>query len=210
MRFTASNTQEVEISNVDFKNGNASNSSSDNNRGGMIYATGAKKLVIRNCTFTDCITWMPGECKPEYDGKYYGGTIYLEYVGEVIIENCTFKNTKTPGSEGSFKGGFIYIGNGCTKITIKDSSFENGRSRHAGAINICSSTMEITGCTFKNNRASYNGGAVNFSAGTKLTISGCTFSGNRCGGDSSNDIYKSSSSGTLIYNGSSYSGEEFF
>ncbi|MEG0722188.1 MAG: hypothetical protein RR446_10645, partial [Lachnospiraceae bacterium] len=128
-------------------------------------------------------TWMPKIIRHE---KYTGGMIQLDgtamemnhltldgngekvtandamikniHPGEnpVTIQNCTFENAKSSGA-----GGAIYQYYG-TKFKISDSIFRNNTASYGGSIAQSESRadIEVTGCTFTENTASNEGGAI--------------------------------------------------
>ena len=95
--------------------------------------------------------------KPKYGGAINAGS---NVNIDVLVNNCTFANINSTS-----RGGAIYAATVKGKLTIKDSKFYNIDSGSWGAITIASSsqgdglTVDISGSTFENNKAS-NGAAL--------------------------------------------------
>ena len=84
----------------------------------------------------------------------------------VEILNCIFdKNIAIPSSIVKEFGGRISSGGALSifnshAVAIRNCSFYDNAAKDGGSISILSSTVEISGCIFKRNNASINGGAI--------------------------------------------------
>ena len=108
----------------------------------------------------------------------------------VVLKNITFINAK------SGFGGAVYAGFN-SNITIIDSTFINCSANFGGALTILSSNADITGCSFINNHATYDGGAI-FSMYGILNLTDNTFTGNSA--NRAGAVYSSLNNLTLINN----------
>ena len=125
------------------------------NNGGAIVSRGANNLKIIDSTFINC-------------RANYGGAIRIQDNSrELLIENCTFKNNVA-----SQDGGAISRYES-SSVDIINSNFEGNTAQWGGAIYLKYTDGTISNCTFKNNHASVDSGAV---SGGVLTY--CTFIGN--------------------------------
>lgn len=99
------------------------------------------------------------------DAIAYGGAIYVDSL-DVLLDNLDF-NDNMPTTQ----CGAIYVHekstyNMITNVTINNSRFNNNRVggtySYGGAISVMflRNTIEIENCTFKNNAAKIQGGAV--------------------------------------------------
>ena len=135
-------------------------SATDN--GGAIVSRGANNLKIIDSTFINC-------------RANYGGAIrILDNSRELLIDNCTFKNNVA-----SQDGGAISRYES-SSVDIINSNFEGNTAPWGGAVYLKYTDGTVSNCTFKNNHASFDSGAV---SGGVLTY--CTFIGNTaddCGG----------------------------
>ena len=123
--------------------------------GGAIVSRGANNLKIIDSTFINC-------------RANYGGAIrILDNSRELLIENCTFKNNVA-----SQDGGAISRYES-SSVDIINSNFEGNSAQWGGAIYLKYTDGKLSNCTFKNNHASVDSGAV---SGGVLTY--CTFIGN--------------------------------
>jgi predicted outer membrane repeat protein len=106
------------------------------------------------------------------NGAYSALSVYDPTAADTLIDRCRFVDNDA-------EYGAITIRNG--HLTIRDSYFENNNSNFGsgGAVNAqfrANSTMELTGCEFRNNTATNSGGAIYAEGGTLLVD--CTFTGN--------------------------------
>lgn len=155
---------------------NRANGTEDNDKdgGGAIYNGSAV-----NCIFTKNIS------------NYYGGAIY----GDSAI-NCTFIENRATNY-----GGAISNGN-AENCTFTNNSAKNGGAINWGSAKYCNFTDNkaitlsnsdggaiyrigvngydgyVINCTFTNNRAAYQGGALFGQPGMELTVENCTFINN--------------------------------
>ena len=136
--------KDVTLSNLKMKHNSTTYS------GGALYVVGTG-LALQNCTFENNIA------------KGHGGAIGISGASVVTCENCTF-----PNNTGS-NGGAIRIDADCNAIfTSCDFLGNNGKS--GGAICAAGATS-FENCTFTENTASDDGGAV---------WNAATFSADRC------------------------------
>lgn len=122
------------------------------------YTGGAISLVKTSCSITDCkFTTCKSNCKSNGENNG-GGAIYISYstrpknyVYKASIVSCVFT-----GCETTSQGGALNIKNVQTKLHLVD----------------------VEGCTFTNNKASNNGGAIYANIRDLLSIQHCTFNNN--------------------------------
>jgi len=136
--------------------------------GGVIKKSGGE-ILIENCTFTNCKNYG------RHGGNGNGGTLYLAAATKVTIKNCNFYNDNT--IEQAESGGFIYIADDCSNVTIEGCEFNGGFASHGGALSLRTSAT-VSNCTFTDNKADYAGGAINIGDVANVSIDSCTFSGN--------------------------------
>ncbi|MCI5780002.1 MAG: hypothetical protein MR051_09365, partial [Lentisphaeria bacterium] len=111
-----------------------------------------------------------------------GGAIYTS--GSPV----TISDSKFVGNISAKAGGAIYHG-GPNLLTIKDSLFQNNCGNNensgdgAGAVNVASGGVEISGSTFCGNTSAIARGAVYVGAGVTAKITDTLFSGNTCATD---------------------------
>ncbi|MDL2270196.1 hypothetical protein LJC03_00145 [Methanobrevibacter sp. OttesenSCG-928-I08] len=133
-------SQNLTINNCTFTNNKANEGGAINNKDGGYY------LIINNSTFTNNKAGENGGAINNNHGGYY-----------LIITNSIFiKNTATK------KGGGIYNSNS-KYIIINDSSFTSNNATYGGAIHITemfTDNFTINNCTFNNNIAIEDGGAI--------------------------------------------------
>ena len=123
--------------------------------GGAVVSRGANNLKIIDSTFINC-------------RANYGGAIrILDNSRGLLIDNCTFKNNVA-----SQDGGAISRYES-SSVDIINSNFEGNSAQWGGAIYLKYTDGKLSNCTFKNNHASVDSGAV---SGGVLTD--CTFIGN--------------------------------
>lgn len=119
-----------------------------------------------------------------------GGAIYNQ--GDFIATNCQFNNSAAVNGTSYTNAGAVYLNVANAYANITNSSFTGNQANKGGAIGITNGVIEVSGCTFVDNIARYNGtadgaGAAIWSKGSgvvKLNESGDapnTFSGNTAG-----------------------------
>ena len=108
------------------------------------------------------------------NNKAQTGSVIFTNGGELDISNSSFTNNEATTSH----GGAIVARN---RTTIKDSTFTNNKAyNYGGAISVDKNTftLDIQGCSFVNNSAATNGGAVYLaSAGVTATFTETTDKG---------------------------------
>ncbi|WP_295115367.1 right-handed parallel beta-helix repeat-containing protein [uncultured Methanobrevibacter sp.] len=131
-------------------------------RGGTLFISGTAYCKITNSYFTNSKV-----------GDGSGGAICIENSGEII--NCTIEGCSA--TEGN--GGAI-VSRGANNIKIIDSTVINCRAIYGGAIRIQGNSREllIDNCTFKNNVASQDGGAISRYESSSVDIINSNFEGN--------------------------------
>jgi len=95
------------------------------------------------------------------------------------VTDSTFDDNRGKGGGGAFK-----IGQNVTSATFTRNTFTNnlvdGSGSDGGAISTQGDAIQIVDCTFDNNQARDEGGALRIGSGAATTtISGCTFSNNK-------------------------------
>lgn len=119
-------------------------------------------MVVEKCTFTE-----------------NGYSIHSAGWGsvEVTIEGCEFRNNRTEDY-----GTVTFGGWGGSDITVSHSTFIGNVARNGGAVQLTTpgsgsdkkeSQATFTNCTFKENSASYEGGAIY--SDDSISLTGCTF-----------------------------------
>jgi hypothetical protein len=155
------------------------------NTGGVIQAWGA--LSINNCTFNNNSAGWGGAihngrgtsasingCTFTGNSAGLGGAIY-NLNSSATFQRCTFLRNDAD------EGGAMY-NKDCTSLTstLIDCTLGSNTADRGGAIYEKSSRFTARGCTFNDNQALGEGGAIGgFLAGAVLT--GCTFTGNSAG-----------------------------
>ena len=177
---------------------------------GLIGNVNAANQTITNTT--------NGGLKTAIENVNNGDTVYLEsgiYSG-VNNTNLTISKNITISGKGNVvidaKGiNRIFYINPIVNVTIKNLKLINGKDSNGGAI--CSyGDLFVSTCTFTNNQAAGEGGAiysldgtiVSASTSTSLSVNGCTFTNNQAvysgGAIASADNYLSVSGSTFINN----------
>jgi predicted outer membrane repeat protein len=141
--------------------------------GGGAIQTANTNLRLTNCVFNNNKATTSA-----------GGAVSALTASTVInISGCTFTNNSAATT-----GGALQVVGASSTITI-DGTIFSGNSNSGttgGAINIQNTaTLNIgvaSGCTFANNSAKTNGGALNTAGSTTATINNSTFSGNSAAG----------------------------
>ena len=109
-----------------------------------------------------------------------------------VIENCIIKNNKSFGSDALnyiYKSGGIAICNASKPIVIRNCIIQDNEGPYAGGIRAYQSTLELTDCVIKNNKATSTssnkasgGGLAGIRSDSNLIITRCTIKGNRANG----------------------------
>lgn len=140
--------------------------------GGGIYVTNGATLDVSGTTF-------------ENNMATFGAAIYDEGA-KVIVDDCDFieNHCEGIGSAGtsSTQAAAILVMSQGASASITDSRFNRNSAKTGGAVSIskASGDVLIEGCTFTENTASYEGGAIyNYIAdGAELTVKNSTFTDN--------------------------------
>ncbi|MCP4711084.1 MAG: right-handed parallel beta-helix repeat-containing protein, partial [Planctomycetes bacterium] len=128
---------------------------------GMLNDNGSCTII--NCLFRGNIAYFSG-----------GGMSNLN--SSPILTDCDFCCNAAYSSLAWSNGGGIYNGNSNPILT--NCTFSNNLAYYAGAMNIQSGSLTLIKCTFNDNSATLNGGAMSVSGGAHLNITQCTFRGN--------------------------------
>ena len=130
---------------------------------GALYLAGADNY-IKNCTF-----------KNNTAQSNDAGAVFLES-SRNSVENSAFINNTA-----SYSGAAIYIfWWGSYGTSIKGCTFENNTS-NTGTVCISNDNCLIDNCTFNNNYARWDGGAVKVEACNNIIINNTQFNSNRAG-----------------------------
>ena len=142
------NASDVSIKNINFINSNRSSLA-----GGTISWLGDNGSLI-NCNFTNS------------SAVSAGGAVFWQ-ANNGLIENCNFENNKVeygPASSltcgASFDSSIIHI-------QIVESE--------GGALYLCGNNISLNRCSFKDNTALLNGGAVSITGSRNVTVSSSRF-----------------------------------
>lgn len=166
---------------------------------GMYVASGVKARLSKS-TFSDNVG---GAC---------GGAIYVQ--GELRMSDCLLSGNKASHSGAVHNAGNAYV-DGCvfsnneattryagalrhqgTVCEIANTAFVGNKAVLGGAVHNNRKTMSLSGCTFTDNTASEDGGAVANWGGGTMTLDACAFTANTAadGGAVSNLINASTDS----------------
>lgn len=113
--------------------------------------------------------------------------------GVSLSNSSTFHNFKATNSEFSNNGFYAISLGGAHNMDVYGCTFENNKGVNGGAVNISTeefkNVVKFNACTFKNNTASENGGAVKVgyytsgsSGNNEVSFANCTFSNNKADG----------------------------
>ncbi|WP_333658384.1 transglutaminase domain-containing protein [Methanobrevibacter sp.] len=128
----------------------------------------SNSAIIRDCTFINNHAANTG------DNSYtVGGAVISQGSDNFKVINCYFENNTA-----LTYGGAIGLRNNGLGAEITNCTFVNNFAPDGGAIYVLAS-VTITGSTFKNNRASNNGGAIFTTGSNILNIFGSFFESNR-------------------------------
>lgn len=162
--------------------------------GGAIENKGT--LTVNNCTFTNNTA----------NGSYpdgYAGAIFND-IGTLTVTGSTFDNNTASSGGAIYNRGTLIVNNSTfsdnnqsaifseDSLTVNNSIF-SGNTGSAGAI-LASNILTVTNCTFTNNKARYNGGAI---CADTLTVIGSTFSVNNASFEGG-AIFTMSPSSTIV------------
>ena len=171
---------EVYIHDITIKNAASKN-------GGAIYNRGL--LTITKSTFTNNTANNLVGCGGAISNEGYlevksttftnnlaasGGAIHNGNDGLVKITNCTFTNNNGTFNSKGCSGGAIANLNG--SVTMTDSRLTNNRALMGGAVD-SHDELNIKRSTFTNNKADFNGGAIE--SMTKITVQDSSFTDNQ-------------------------------
>jgi predicted outer membrane repeat protein len=150
------------------------------NTGGIYVNSNDTWLNLSNCVVTACSTTASNNGNP-------GGGIHFKFFTSNggTINNCVFSGNTAPysGNGVNSEGGAIYIGRNTSNVLIKACTFEdNTAGGDGGAISMRQNvTLQIEDSTFIGNTSLSNrGGAVfaDYDDNRDLDIINCTFIGN--------------------------------
>ncbi|WP_297899187.1 transglutaminase domain-containing protein [Methanobrevibacter sp.] len=128
----------------------------------------SNSAIIRDCTFINNHAANTG------DNSYtVGGAVISQGSDNFKVINCYFENNTA-----LTYGGAIGLRNNGLGAEITNCTFVNNFAPDGGAIYVLAS-VTITGSTFKNNRASNNGGAIFTTGSNSLNISNSKFESNK-------------------------------
>ena len=109
-----------------------------------------------------------------------GGAIYNETNTNVVINNSTFMQNSTAAG----RYGAAILNSTSSNTTIFKCHFVNNNAGFGGAIHNNSCSPVIDSCSFENNLATINGGAISIYGSTSMPqISGSTFIKNKATGN---------------------------
>jgi hypothetical protein len=123
-------------------------------------------LNLTNCVFRDNLT------------SHTGGGAVSSSGGMVTVADCVFENTAggAANTTNNGDGGFLKVQKG---LTVRNSSFVNGRGNNGGAIYVGGgTTVSIAGTRFEGNRGEVDGGAIYIRATDAAVIANSTFRDN--------------------------------
>ena len=110
----------------------------------------------------------------------------------VAISGLTIRNGRVSGSP-AFGGGIF----SASALTLTDCVIADNQAGAGGGVALDNSRGLFSGCTFSNNLASSQGGAINYAGNNAtLTLLNCTISGNTAQGGNGGGILNVSFSGT--------------
>jgi parallel beta-helix repeat protein len=158
---------------------NCTFSSNEGDDGGGMYNDYGQPIVC-NCTFS-------GNSADDE-----GGGMYNEDC-EVIVDDCVFAENTA-----SYDGGGIHNVDIDSTSKITSSVFWANSAEDGGGIANSSSDHDILNCTFFDNDADDDGGAIYNSGGSDGDIANCIFWQNSAGG-SGDDIYNSGTSNPYMH-----------
>jgi hypothetical protein len=221
-----SNGANVSIKSMNIKNFTLSND------GVGIDDVGGGNVSVTNCTISNCtnqaskasngaglwagtgtLTLTHDSFIKDIAGGSGGGVAVVNMLGNTTITSCTFTSDEAIGGD----GGGLQVSQGKATQTVKvlDTIFStctaNNGTGDGGGINVGTTNLDVTGCTFNGNSAS-SGGGLFISASSLVTVviqkdsSGTrtTFTDNKAAGGSGGGMYSNNTIETL--NGVTFSG----
>ncbi len=143
--------------------------------GGAIYASGKTKKVTINI---DGYTFESNKAKGTA-GDAHGGAIYI-LQGDLTAKNCQFYSNTAVRYAGAIDvhGSNATFTNCTFEENVSTKSYGGAVMAHKG--NSVASTLTMTGCIVKNNKAELEGGAVRIVENAEAVITGGTYGNNVC------------------------------
>ena len=163
--FRISNSKNVTIKNITFKNGHTFGSFEF---GGAIYWVNSDDGTVSGCSFVNNIA------------NRYGGAIYRSYSDGGSVFGCSFVNNtvKSIIGDDNSGGAICWFGNGGS---VFGCSFVNNTAKSSGgAIDWTGNDSSVFGCSFVNNTAKKNVIYFNNYNGNNLTVNSNIFLDNAC------------------------------
>ena len=188
------NRGQLIVENSTFENFNSNHGSIINYKGDY-FSLKNSKFMNSNSNFTG------GAIIAKYFPLYYedGDSIVYYHSNDILIETCTFTNLSS-----SSNGGAIHLDLDSASehivetLIIAGCNFTDCSSKFGGALSILGGCLNISDSNFKNNNASFEGGAI-YSSWTNVTILNSNFTDN-IGNRNAGAIYFDK--GQLTINGS--------
>ncbi|MFN2336385.1 MAG: right-handed parallel beta-helix repeat-containing protein, partial [Bacteroidales bacterium] len=140
---------------------------------GQILAVGTQiSPILFTCDIDfDGINGEPGE---------YWGNININSSGASQLSYCTFERGRKDHFKWGLLGGGLRLAS--SAVTVSNSTFRNCVAEKGGAIAVLNgATPSISACTFLNNSAIIQGGAIYTDAGSSPLIENSLFNGNSSG-----------------------------
>jgi len=159
----------ITITDCDFSNNEALNDSPERTDGtgygGAIdFDAPSGAITITGCSFTGNVAWKGGAVD-----------LYQQTSTVITITGSSFTDN---GNDNTRDGGAIYI---AATTTIKNCTLTGNKAKYGGAIKLREHHIELEGCTFNENTASGNAGAISVGEKGRLEIGNeapITFQGN--------------------------------
>ena len=167
------NRGQLIVENSTFENFNAPHGSIINYKGDY--------FAIKNSKFMNSNSKLTGGAiiAKYFPLEYtYGDSIIYYHSNNMLIENCTFSNLSS-----SSNGGAIHLDldSGSEHIVqtliVAGCNFTDCRSKFGGALSILGGILNISDSSFKNNNASFEGGAI-YSSWTDINMVNSNFTCN--------------------------------
>jgi len=116
---------------------------------------------------------------------------------KLSLDNATLQHghLKVAGA-----GGAVYIANGGS-FACKNSVLKNNKANNTGGAAYLTGKIDINGCSFEDNEAGDNGGAIDMGSFDLSTISATNFSGNKAGTNPDQNDINGGSGGAINLNG---------
>jgi hypothetical protein len=144
---------------------------SENKNAIWVDGSAGTPVTIDGCSFVN----NNNDSTSLHDGR--GGGVYVHNSGKAVITSSVFKGN------GAVMGGAVASSSALTLANCifggENSTDGNTATFHGGAVQ--GSTIQATGCTFRNNRAGGSGGGL---SGGQTTITGGIFANNTSSADS--------------------------